>query len=204
MELGEALERIEVIRAHVARTAVFRGYRAATVAFTGGLALVVAALQALLVPEPLVNAHFYLQLWIGTAAVSVLMVGAELSLRYLRTPSRLEREQTLQAVEQFVPCLVAGAGLTWGIVQFWPGAVGLLPGMWAIVFSLGIFASCRHLPGLSVLVGLYYLASGAACLAFAREQNALSPWAMAGTFGVGQLFTAAVLYFTLERTDARP
>src|SRR5687768_8524218 len=118
MELGEALERIDAIRAHVARTGVFRGYKAATVGCTGLLAFMAAAVQPLVVPDPAENVDQYLRLWIGVAAVSVVGVAIELAVRYLKTESVLQREQTLQAAQQFVPCLVAGAGATWGVVQF--------------------------------------------------------------------------------------
>jgi hypothetical protein len=97
---------------------------------------------------------------------------------------------------------VAGASATWAVVRFSPEAANLLPGLWAIIFSLGIFASCRQLPPSAVLVAVYYLAAGTACLAMARGVHSLSPWAMAGTFGVGQLFTAIVLYLELERRHA--
>src|SRR4051812_33171663 len=90
----------------------------------------------------------------------------------------------------------------WAMVRFSPEAVGLLPGLWVVTFSLGIFASCRHLPPHIVVVATYYLLAGVACRAMAREAHALSPWAMAGTFGVGQLLTAAVLYLGLERRHA--
>ena len=202
MELGEALDRIDAIRAHVARTGVFRGYKAATVGCTGLLAILASAAQPLVVPSPLENVHQYLQLWIGVAAVSVTCVAIELITRCVQTDSPLQREQTLRAVEHFVPCLVAGASVTWAVVQFSPEGANLLPGLWAIMFSLGIFASCRQLPPPAVVVAIYYLAAGVACLALAREAHALSPWAMAGTFGIGQFLTAVVLYLALERRDA--
>lgn len=202
MELGEALERIDTIWAHVARTGVFRGYKAATVGGTGLLAFAAAAVQPLVVHDPPRNLNQYLQLWIGVAAVSVICVAIELATRYVSSDSPLQREQTRRAVEQFVPCLVAGACVTWAVTQFSNQAAELLPGLWAILFSLGIFASCRQLPPPAILVGVYYLAAGVVCLAWARGIQALSPWTMAGTFGVGQLLTAAVLYFALERHDA--
>lgn len=202
MELSEALERIDAIRAHVARTGVFRGYKAATVGGTGLLAFLAAAVQPLAVPSPLENVHRYLQLWIGVAAISATCVVIELATRCLKTDSPLQREQTLRAVEQFIPCLVAGASVTWALVRYSPEAAGLLPGLWAIVFSLGIFASCRQLPPAAVMVAIYYLAAGVVCLILARGIYSLSPWAMAGTFGVGQLLTAGVLYFSLERRHA--
>jgi hypothetical protein len=168
---------------------------------TGLLAILAAAVQPLAVPEPQQHVHHYLLLWIGVAAVSATCVAIELTVRCLKTDSSLQRQQTLRAVEHFIPCLAAGASVTWAIVQFSPVAAHLLPGLWAILFSLGIFASCRQLPPAAVVVAIYYLAAGVTCLTMASDVHAFSPWAMAGTFGVGQLLTAVVLYLALERRD---
>ena len=79
----------------------------------------------------------------------------------------------------------------------------MLPGLWAIVFSLGMFASRTLLPrGITVAAG-YYLVAGLADLALAQGKYAYSPWAMALTFGVGQLLSAIVLYWNLERRHGR-
>lgn len=198
MQLQEALRQIDAIRTHVARAEIFRGYKAATVAGTGLLALAVAALQPVVVPDPQNDVGRYLVLWIGVAAASVAIVAAELTLRWLRTDSLLAREQTLRAIEQFAPCVVAGAAGTWAIAGHVPEAAAALPGLWAILFSLGVFASWRQLTPLALGVAVYYLLAGSVCIALARDEQAFSPWAMAGTFGVGQLLTAAVLYLTLE------
>jgi hypothetical protein len=203
MELHDALQQIDAIHAHVARSEVFRGYKARAVAVTGLLGLAAASVQPRLVPDPLADAGRYLQLWIGIAAASVAIVGAELLLRYCSSDSPLQREQTRRAVEQFAPCVVAGGAMTWALVAYAPNSLELLPGLWAMVFSLGIFASWRQLPAASLGVGCYYLLAGVVCLGAARGEHALSPWAMAGSFGVGQLLTATVLHFTLERRDAR-
>ncbi len=202
MQLHDALRQIDAIRAQVARTEVFRGYKARAVAATGLLGLAAAALQPWWVPQPAADVGRYLQLWIGVAAASIAIVGAELLLRCWSTDSPLARQQTRRAVEQFAPCVVAGAALTWAIAAFAPASLELLPGLWAIVFSLGVFASWRQLPAASLGVACYYLLAGVLCLAMARGQQAFSPLAMAGTFGVGQLLTAAILHLSLERRDA--
>jgi hypothetical protein len=75
----------------------------------------------------------------------------------------------------------------------------LLPGLWATFFSLGIFSSWRKLPRPCFLIGAFYLVAGTALVAAAERGQSLSPYGMGTTFGVGQLATAAVLYFTLER-----
>ena len=108
-------------------------------------------------------------------------------------------EITWLAVEQFLPCIVAGALLTVVLALFVPDNLWMLPGLWQMLFGLGIFASHRRLPRPTLGVAMFYLLAGVLCLALARGEAALSPWAMCIPFGVGQLYAAAVLYWTLER-----
>jgi formate/nitrite transporter FocA (FNT family) len=203
MELRDALAQITEIRSQIARNETFRGYRSATVGFSGLLALAGAAAQARWMARPGEDLTAYLALWIGVAAVSLAVVGAEMAARSYWYASPLARQLTLLAVEQFLPSLVAGGLLTGAVAWYAPESAWLLPGLWAIVFSLGVFASCRFLPSLTILVAVYYLIGGVAALALARGDAAFSPWAMAGNFGGGQLLGAAILYFTLERNDGK-
>jgi hypothetical protein len=50
-------------------------------------------------------------------------------------------------------------------------------------------------------VALYFYAAGAVLLWAALGRGTLNPWAVGGTFGVGQLFAAAVLFWNLERDE---
>jgi len=201
MELRDALTQISEIRRQMARTEVFRGYRAVPVAFSGVLALAAAALQAAWITSPLEEVPAYLALWVGAAVVSALGAGAEMILRARQSLSPWRREITWLAVEQFLPCLVAGGLLTFVLVRCAPESLWMLPGLWQILYSLGVFASCRLLPRATFVVAVFYLASGLTCLALAQGAGALSPWAMGLPFGCGQLLAAAVLYRTLERRD---
>ena len=74
----------------------------------------------------------------------------------------------------------------------------MLPGLWALIFSLGVFASCRFLPRQMFAVGLWYLVCGLVCLMMASGRRVLSPWEMGIPFGVGQLLVAAVLRYGFE------
>ncbi len=202
MELRDALAQITEIRAQMARTETFRGYRSGTVAFTGLLAGVGAVVQAIWIPEPAGNTRAYLVLWGGLAVVCLVGWGVEMVLRCQRASLSLTRQTTMLAMEQFFPCVVAGGLLTLAIATRAADHVALLPGLWAVTFSLGVFASCRLLPRPIFWVAAYYLAAGVAVLVLAQGDHAFSPWAMVGTFGVGQSLTAVILYVTLERTDA--
>ncbi len=199
MHVREALSQISEIRLRVAQTETFRGYRSATVASSGVLAFVGAAVQKVWIPEPADHVQAYLGLWIGIAFVCVVTVAIELGVRSYLARSSLARQVTLLAVGQFLPCMIAGALLTYAVVRFAPEGVWMLPGLWSIVFSLGVFASWRLLPKAMFWVAVYYMGAGMTCLVLARGDAAFSPWAMVGTFGVGQLSTAAILYFGLER-----
>jgi hypothetical protein len=193
------LTQISEIRRQVARTEVFRGYRALPVAFTGLLALGVAGFQELFLPDPQQHVAAYLTLWVGAALISMLATGAEMVLRCRHSASSLTRQTLWLAVSQFLPCIVAGGVVLFVIVGYTRENLWMLPGLWALLFSLGIFASYRLLPRATFCVGLWYMAAAAFCLTL--REAALSPWAMGVSFGVGQLLAAAVLYWTLERTD---
>jgi hypothetical protein len=202
MELREALTQITEIRLQLARTEVFRGYRAMPVAFSGVVALVAGLIQATAIADPVTGIEAYLSLWIGAAVVSAGAAGLEMMVRARNASSSMTREMTWLALEQFCPSLVAGALLTIVLVRAVPESLWMLPGLWQIVYSLGIFASCRLLPRATFWVAAFYLVTGLAVLALARGEAALSPWAMALPFGAGQMLAAAVLYSTLERDHA--
>jgi len=201
MELRDALTQIAEIRQQVARTELFRGYRALPVALSGVAAFAAAGAQALWIPQPEQNISAYLALWVGAALLSMFATGWEIVWRLRRGGGPLEREKAVVAVTQFLPCVAAGAVLMIVLVRFAPESLWMLPGLWAMLFGLGIFASWRFLPHAVVWVGVFYLIAGGVCLAWAQGEAAFSPWAMGLPFGIGQLLAAAVLYWTLERTD---
>lgn len=199
MDLRDALTQIAEIRQQVARTETFRGYRAAPVAFSGLMAVGAALYQAWWLPEPTQDLAGYLALWIGAALLSLTVTGLFMVLHCWQAASSLTRTTTLLAVGQFLPCVAAGGLLTFVLWRHVPLALWMLPGLWAILFSLGIFASFRLLPRATFWAGVFYLLAGLGCLAWAQNDHAFSPWAMGLTFGGGQLLSAAILYWTLER-----
>ena len=199
MELREALMQITEIRLQMARTEVFRGYRAVPAAFSGAVAVAAATVQMLAVPDPVSQINVYLGLWIGAAAASGLSAALEMMGRARDARLPLKRELTYLAIEQFCPCLVAGALVTMVVVRSAPDCIWILPGLWQVLYSLGIFASCRLLPRPIFGVAIFYLFSGLVTLSLSRGEHALDPWAMGLPFSIGQFLAAAVLYRTLER-----
>ncbi|MBW4051494.1 MAG: hypothetical protein HIU85_08540 [Proteobacteria bacterium] len=193
-DVRRALAQIEAIRGQVARATQFRGYGPATLAATGVLAVMAAAAQAALVSDPREQIASYLSLWVGTAIVSLALISLETISRARRAHPTLSLPMLRSAGEEFLPALVAGSLLTVVIARGSAGDVWMLPGLWQILFSLGVFASCRLLPRPMLAVGLWYLASGLLLLARGSGEYALSPWAMGVPFGVGQSLVAAVLW----------
>ena len=110
------------------------------------------------------------------------------------------RRQTRKVVGQFLPSLLGGAAIAVSFCHLSPALVPLLPGLWAICFGIGTFASRPYLPRASGWIALFYYAVGFGLLWIARGPEPLTGWWVGGTFGAGQLLAAVVLWWNLERT----
>lgn len=201
LELQEALEQISEIRGHLARSETFRGYRAAWVAATALVAAFTAMTQPFLLRDPAHNPIGFVILWSAAAGICLVGGGAQILYGYVQCHSRIQRANTRIVVGQLVPAITAGAILAWVVVVRRPTDVVLLPGMWALLVSMGVFSSRRYLPRTIGWVGLYYLACGSLILALLPGHDALSPWVMGTTFTIGQMAAAIVLYWNLERRE---
>jgi hypothetical protein len=102
-------------------------------------------------------------------------------------------------VGQFLPSVAGGAAIAACFTQLSASLVPLLPGLWAVCFGLGTFASRPYLPRASGWVALFYVAAGVALLWNAMGPEPLTGWRVGGTFGAGQLLAAIVLWWNLER-----
>lgn len=201
MQLDEALRQISDIRQQMAQSQIFRGYRSVTVAFSGVAGLTAAALQPLWVAEPERDLGRYLALWLAVAVVCLGFSGAEVCWRAFKAGPGLARQHTLLAVEQFLPSILVGGLVTWCIFFQAPQIGWTLPGLWSIIFGLGTFASCRLLPRQIYFVAIHYILCGCGCLIWGQGSYSLSPYLMGISFGGGHLLCAAILYWTLERSD---
>ena len=199
-DLNKALGDISSIRRQVARSTEFRGYGPATLAATGGIAILAAGLQAVWLPNPANRVPVYLAIWISTAVVSAALIAVQTVTRTHRMHSGMADEMIRMAVQQFLPAAGAGALLTIVLVGSVPAALWMLPGLWQITFSLGVFSSCRFLPRPMAAAGAWYLLTGLTCIALA-DGRALSPWTMGVSYGVGQFFVAGILFFAARESS---
>jgi hypothetical protein len=199
-DLNKALGDISSIRMQMARSTSFRGYGPATRASTGFLAVAAAIAQALWLPNPELHVPVYLKTWISTAIVSAALIGVEMFARTQRIHTGMADKMIWMAVEQFLPSAVAGGLITIVLVRYVPAVIWMLPGMWQVIFALGVFSSCRFLPRPIIAAGVWYLSSGLFCISLG-DARAFSPWAMGIPFGAGQLLVAGIL-LSRSREDA--
>ncbi|MDE2379488.1 hypothetical protein [Bradyrhizobium sp.] len=200
-DLDKALADIGAIRSQIAAGTAFRGYGPATMAATGATALVTALLQALWLDDPTSRPLAFFLGWGVAAVLSGLMVWIEMRARSRRHHSGLADAMIHQAIEQFLPAGVAGVLLAAMMWKFAPETLWLLPGLWQILVSLGIFASVRSLPRTVALAGAWYFVSGFVVVVLASQNHALSPWTMGLPFVIGQSVMAAILHFASGDND---
>jgi hypothetical protein len=191
-DLHQALGDISSIRRQMAQSTQFRGYGPATLAATGVIAVLAASAQAIWLPDPANHIPAFLSLWLSTAVLSAALTGVQMYSRTRRMHSGLSNEMIRMAVQQFLPAVGTGLLVSFVLAQLVPAVFWMLPGLWQVIFSLGIFSSCRFLPRLMIVAGAWYLLSGLVCIALG-DSRALAPWTMGLGFGAGQSLVAGIL-----------
>jgi hypothetical protein len=201
-DLHKALGDISSMRRLMARSTDFRGYGPATLGATAVFAVLASVAQSRWVPHPAEHVGAYLSIWVWTALASATLIGVQMQTRSRRLHSGLADEMIRMAVEQFLPAALAGALITFVLLRYASQSTWMLPGLWQVIFSLGVFSSCRFLPRPMVAAGIWYMATGLGCIAFG-DARAFSPWAMGLPYAFGQLLVAGILYFTAneDRND---
>jgi hypothetical protein len=200
-DLDKALADIIAIRSQLAAGTAFRGYGPATMAATSAVALTTTLLQHIYLADPTGQPLPFLLGWALAAFVSLAMIGIEMRARSRRHHSGLADAMIHQAVEQFLPAGIAGVLLAVLLWKFAPEALWMLPGLWQLLTSLGVFASVRSLPRTVALAGAWYFLAGFAVLLVASTTHILSPWTMGLPFAIGQGLMAAILYFASGEAD---
>jgi hypothetical protein len=199
-DLDRALTEIQSIRRQVARTTEFRGYGPATLFATAVVAVLAGIAQAYWVPEPAMRPVQYVALWLSTGVFCGALIATQMLTRANRLHSGMADEMIRMAVAQFLPAAIAGAVLPLILMHAAPSTVWMLPGLWQIIFSLGVFASCSSLPRPMLLVGGWFLATGLACIGVG-DARSLAPVTMAGPFAVGMSLVAAIHSFSAKKVS---
>jgi hypothetical protein len=156
----------------------------------------------LALPSAARDVSVYIALWSITAAVAAALIGLETIARSRTIHSGLAQEMILCAVEQLIPSGVAGVLVAAVLIRVAPESAWMIPGLWEIVFSLGVFASTRYLPRAVIAVAAWYLVAGLICLAWSASTRILSPWAIGLPFGTGQILAAGILWWSSHDVPA--
>jgi hypothetical protein len=201
-DLDKALADILAIRSQLAAGTAFRGYGPATVAATSGIALLTAVLQFFWLKDPTGQPIAFFGGWTAAALLSAALIGIEMVARTRRHHSGLADAMIQQAIGQFLPAAAAGLLLAVMLWKFAPETLWMLPGLWQVLVSLGVFASVRSLPRSIAFGGAWYFLSGFVVLLLASQNHLLSPWTMGLPFVAGQLLMAALLHFASGDNDA--
>ncbi len=195
MRLSDALGQIAHIHEQLAKAEVYGGFHPVGVALSGAVGLASAVAQPWFVPAD--DPAAFVRHWLATAAIAGI-TGVAVPLRsYVWTDDEYARRRSLRVAGQFVPCIAAGLATTAGLAR--AGLVDLLPGLWAMLFALGVFAARPYLPQATGWVGVFFLTAGAALLARPFDELAPAGWAVGATFAAGQFATAIVLHRNRER-----
>ena len=197
MDLSRALGQLADIHQQIAKGEIYRGYRSLPIAASGLMGYFAAWMQVpgLGASDPI----GFVVYWVTVATCAGLVGASEIIYNYVVHEDTTERRRTRRVIGQFVPSVAAGAAVGAGVVRFDPSAVPLLPGLWALCFGLGVFASRPYLPRATGWVALYYCSAGTALIWTAAPAAPISGWTVGGVFAVGQLFASAVLWWNLER-----
>lgn len=201
-DLDKALADIIAIRSQLAAGTAFAGYGPAAVAATAFVALITAVAQYFWLDDPTGHPLTFLFGWAVAALLSAAMIFSEMIARSRRHHSGLADAMIHQAVEQFLPAAVAGVLLAVMLWKFAPESLWLLPGLWQVLVSLGVFASVRSLPRSVALAAAWYFVAGFVVLLLASHSHMLSPWTMGLPFVIGQSLMATILYFASGESDA--
>jgi hypothetical protein len=189
MEVRDALDQLDHIHEQLTKGEVYRGFRVPAVALVGCLGLLAAVGQGWLVSPG--DATAFVWYWSAIGAVGAL-VGFGAAIRsYLFREDDFERRRTRRVMGQFLPCVLGGGLLTLALART-DSFVPLLPGVWAVVFGLGVVAVRPHLPRAVGLVGVGYVLAGGALLAWLPAEP--SGWCVGGVFGGWHLITALALW----------
>jgi hypothetical protein len=196
MHHSRALSQIAEIHQQIAKGEIYRGYRSVPIALSGVVGLAAAVAQpARINNDPVV----FLRYWVAVAGLAGVIGLIEVIYNYTVRDHVSGRRRTRQVLGQFLPAVLGAAVVTTAFAHIGPQLVPLLPGVWAICFGIGVFASRPYLPRFAGVVALYYCVAGSALLWTVDLRGPLSPWQVGGVFGIGQLMAAAVLYWQLER-----
>ena len=184
----------EPIHAHAAdnlrfiRDAMSKAGQFTAVPGWGGVAMGVTALAASALAARETSPTLWLQWWLGEAAVAVLIAAITMARKARRLDLPLLAKPAQRFALAYVPPLVAGAVLT--PVFFGNGLSARLPGCWLLLYGVAIATAGTLSVRAVQIMGLVFMALGAASFAAPVQYGNLF---MAAGFGGLHIVFGAII-----------
>jgi len=195
MDLHDALTQVRQMRDALQERRQFRGYSGRARLFGGGLALACALVLAKQAPAlPVV--HF--RAWLLVLVLALAANYGALLLWFLARDGADRARGALRPATDALAPLALGGLLTCALAR--AGAYDLLFGTWMGCYGLAHLPYRLTLPRLNFLVGLGYLAAGAACL-LSPAGGLLHPWPMGLIFFTGETCGGFALIYDDHRHE---
>lgn len=206
MNIHQALSDIAEIRAQLDRTEAYRGFRSTAIGISVLIVIAGAMAQSVSVADPNTQIDKYLTIWFVVAVSSICAAAIEMSVRSRISKNELVNRMHWSLVWQMSPCLLVGFIVTLLIADHAfenpsgdRGLMWALPGIWSLLYSLGLFSCQRQLPIQAKYVAIYLLLAGILVLAWNWRTGVPEGWQMIALFGVAHFLLALILYWNVER-----
>ena len=135
-----------------------------------------------------------LYVWIGIAAVIVVITAIGVVIPAARASSRLARAAAKGVSFQLAPVLAVGLSASLLLINNHSELVWILPSLWSAVMGLGIVSMMPYLPAPTGTAALWYFACSVVLYRFAPDTSRELNRAMGIVFGGGHFLTGLLLF----------
>jgi hypothetical protein len=167
------MDNLRYIRETMERASSFTG-----ISGWGQVAIGITALIASVFAARQISFAQWLTIWMGEAAISLLIAGWSIDRKARRTNTPLLNGSGRKVVFSLSPPVVAGVLLT--IVLYRAGLNAAIPGMWLLLYGTGVVTGGMFSVPIVPIMGMCFMALGAATL---FSPPAFTDWLMATGFG---------------------
>jgi hypothetical protein len=128
----------------------------------GGMLIGAVALVAAYVAAGIHSSALWLALWVAAAGVSVVIGGLAMIPKALKADTSIFSKPGRKFALALAPPLAAGALLTLALYRH--GAVGVLPGLWLLLYGAGVMTGGAFSVRIIPAMGLCFMALGTVAL----------------------------------------
>lgn len=174
-----------------------------TVGLSAAFVVAGGCLQRIWIEHPEQQPLLFLKIWVGVAFLSAVTCTAEMLIRNRISGNPITWKLHRSLISKTMPAILVGSVVTIATVNANVGQetmIRFLPGLWAMIYGLGLWACGSSLPRAAHLATIYFLIGGAIGMLVATNAEAMNPSMMVLLFGVGQMLLAVILFWKIERT----